>query len=289
MSISRPIGIFDSGLGGLTVMKRVIEKLPHESIAYVADQAHVPYGERMTDEIRSFALGITDFLTGQDAKMVIMACNMSSATALDRAHELFPTTPTIGVIEAGVRAALRVASGRPIGVLATKGTVSMRAYSNTLLRLMPEAEVIEQACPLFVPLIEAGKWDSDEARETVQLYVRPLMSAGCQVLILGCTHYPFLMRFIRQEAGPGVTIIDPAEETAIEAANILFDARMLNSPTTEPVHAYFTSAAPEQFAELGSPLLGSRITQVSKITWGLDLKEIICQEKTVGQTMKSAL
>ena len=285
----RPIGIFDSGLGGLTVVRRVIEKLPHESIVYVGDQAHVPYGERMTEEIRSFALGITEYLVRQDAKLVIMACNMSSATALHAAHGLFPHTPVIGVIEGGVRAALRVASGRPIGILATKGTVSTRAYTSTICRLMPEAEVIEQACPVFVPLIEAGRWDSEEAREAVRSYVRPLISAGCQALVLGCTHYPFLHKFIRQEAGPGVTIIDPAEETAIEAANILFDSRMFNSPTTEPVHAYFTSAAPEQFAELGSPLLGSRIEGVQKIAWGLDLREITCQEKTAVQTTKSAL
>jgi glutamate racemase len=154
---------------------------------------------------------------------------------------------------------------------------------------MPDVEVIEQACPPFVPLVEAGKWDSAEAREAVRHYVGPLISAKCEVLILGCTHYPFLTRFIRQEAGPGVTIIDPAEETAVEAANILFDARMLNPPTTEPVYSYFTSAAPEQFTELGSPLLGSRITGVRKIEWGPDLREITWQEKTAEQTMKSAL
>ena len=292
MSISRPIGIFDSGLGGLTVVKRVLEKLPHESVVYVADQSHVPYGERAPDEIRSFALGITDFLIGRGAKLVIMACNMSSATALDAAHEMFPV-PVIGVIEAGVRAALRSASGRPIGVLATKGTVSTRAYSKTLMRLMPEAEVIEQACPRFVPLIEAGKWDSDEAREAVQEYITPLIRANCDSLILGCTHYPFLIRFIRLEAGPSVTIIDPAEETAVEAANILFDASAsggLDPPARlRRVHAYFTSGDPQQFAELGSPLLGSRITGVRKITWGMDLKETKWQEKTAGQTTKSAL
>ena len=286
---SRHIGIFDSGLGGLTVVKRVIERLPHESIAYVGDQCHVPYGERTPDEIRSFALGITGFLIEQNAKLVIMACNMSSATALDAAHKLYPSVPTIGVIEAGVRAAIRVASGRPIGVLATTGTVSTRAYSNTLLRLMPEAEVIEQPCPLFVPLIEAGKWNSDEAREAVGQYVCPLISDGCNVLILGCTHYPFLNRFIKQEAGPGVTIIDPAEETAVEAANILFDARLLNPPTAEPAHSYFTTGDSEQFAGLGSPLLGSRIAGVRRINWGLDMKEITCQEKTAAQTTKSAL
>ena len=287
--INKPIGIFDSGLGGLTVMKKVIERLPHESIAYVGDQFHVPYGERTPDEIRSFALGITGFLIERNAKLVIMACNMSSATALDAAHNLYPGVPTIGVIEAGVRAAIRVASGRPIGVLATTGTVSTRAYSNTLLRLMPEAEVIEQPCPEFVPLIEAGKWNSDEAREAVGQYVRPLISDGCNVLILGCTHYPFLTRFIKQEAGPGVTIIDPAEETAIEAANILFDARLLNPPTAEPAHSYFTTGDSEQFAGLGSPLLGSRIAGVRRITWGLELREITCQEKTAAQTIKSAL
>ena len=288
MKIDAPIGIFDSGLGGLTVARRVLEKVPRQSIAYVADQTHVPYGERAPEEIRSFALGITDFLVRGDAKLVIMACNMSSATALEAARELFPETPVIGVIEAGVRAAVRAACGGPIGVLATGGTVSTAAYTNTLLCLLPEATVIEQACPRLVPLVEAGMADSPEAEEAVREYVAPLVSAGCRTVILGCTHYPFLIDAIRRVAGPDPTIIDPAEETAVEAANILFDAGRLSPPHVKPAHAYFTTACPDRLAELGGRLLGSGVGGVQKITWGLELRAIEWQEKTAERTMKSA-
>jgi glutamate racemase len=287
LRIDSPIGIFDSGLGGLTVAKRVSEKLPHESIAYVGDAIHVPYGERSPDEVRGFALGISRFLIEQNVKLIIMACNLSSATALEPAKRLFPDTPSIGVIEAGVRAALRTGSG-PIGVLATRGTVSTRAYTRTVRRLVPEAEVYEQACPLFVPMVEAGTWDCAEAEAGAREYLAPLVSAGCRTLILGCTHYPFLLPVIRRVAGPDVAIIDPSEETAIEAANILFDAGAMNPPHAEPAHVYYTSARPDRFAELGSRFLDGAICGVQKITWGLELRAIEWQEKTVEETIKSA-
>ena len=287
MNVDSRIGIFDSGLGGLTVAKRILEKLPQESIAYVADHAHVPYGERSAQEIQGFALGITEFLIRQNAKLVIMACNMSSAAALHAARRLFPKARTVGVIEAGARAAARVASGGPIGVLATAGTVNTRAYTNTLLRLLPEAVVLEQPCPRLVPLVEAGRCDSEEAKEAVQEYVEPLLSAGCRTLILGCTHYPFLIEAIGEIAGPEAAIIDPAEETAAEAANILLDAGLTSPPHTKPAHVYFASSCPDRLAELGGQFLGRTINEVREITWGLDLRAIEWQEKTAEQTTKS--
>lgn len=283
MTINSPIGIFDSGLGGLTVAKRILEALPQESIAYVADQIHVPYGERSPEEIRSFALGITDFLIGRGAKLVIMACNMSSATALDSARRLFPETPIIGVIEAGARAALGTGAGT-IGVLATTGTVGTRAYT----RAMSETEVHEQACPRFVPIVEKGMCESRDAHSAALEYVTPLMEARCRTIILGCTHYPYLTLAIRKATGPDIALIDPAEETAREAANILHDSGMLNPPHAEPVHAYFTTGAPDQFADLGSGFLGTPIASVSQITWGLELRASEWQEKTVERTINSA-
>lgn len=289
MKMDSPIGIFDSGLGGLTVVKRVLEKLPHESTAYLGDQIHVPYGERPASEICSFAVGITDFLVRQNAKMAIMACNMSSAVALDTAMERFPDIPIIGVIEAGARAAACSAHGGAIGVLATSGTVKARAYTRILQTLLPELVVCEQACPKFVPIVESGMCDTAEADEVAREYVTPLLAAGCRTLILGCTHYPFLMCAIRKAAGPDVTIIDPAEETAVQAANILFDAGLLSPPHAEPVHAYFTTGCPDHFAELGSRFLGKPVNEVQKSTWGLELREIECQETTVGRITNSAL
>lgn len=271
MSIDSPIGIFDSGLGGLTVAKRVLEKLPYESMAYVGDEAHIPYGEKSPQEIRGFALGITDFLIRRNSKLVIMACNMSSATALSAAREAYPNTPIIGVIEAGARAAVQSASDGKIGVLATTGTVNTGAYTKTLHGLMPDAEVVEQACPRFVPLVEVGMSDSPEAEAAAREYIEPLLNAGCRTIILGCTHYPFLTNAIKKAAGNGIALIDPAEETVIEAANILLNTGTLNSQNTEPVHSYFTSDRPEKFAELGSRFLGSTICGVRQITWGIDL------------------
>jgi glutamate racemase len=265
------------------VAKRILELLPRESIAYVADQIHVPYGERSPEEIRSFALGISDFLIGKGAKLVIMACNMSSATALDAARELHPDTPIIGVIEAGTRAALRASAG-PIGVLATTGTVSTRAYT----RALAEMQVFEQACPRFVPIVEQGMCESRDAESAAREYVTPLLRSGCRAIILGCTHFPYLARAIRKAAGSEIAIIDPAEETAREAANILLDSGMLNPPHAEPVHAYFTTGKPDQFADLGTGFMGTPISSVSQISWGLELRALEWQEKTVERTINSA-
>lgn len=288
MSTNRPIGIFDSGVGGLTVAKQIIERLPHERIVYVADQAHVPYGERSAEEIRSFALGITDFLVRGGSKLVIMACNMSSATALEAARELCPDTPVIGVVEAGARSAVREWQDGPLGVLATTGTVSTGAYTRAVARLAVEAEVIEQACPRFVPLVEDGMSESPEAEEAAREYAQPLLSAGCRVVILGCTHYPFLTSAIRKALGPDASIIDPADETAVEAAEVLRRTGVLNPLPTEASHLYCTSGDPKQFAELGERFLGRTLGGVQSIQWGSDLGVVNWQEKMVGQTTKSA-
>ena len=283
-----PIGIFDSGLGGLTVAKRVLERLPGESIAYFADQAHVPYGEKPVEMIRGYALGITDFLVRRGSKLVVMACNMSSATALPAALEMMAPVPVIGVIEAGARSAAESSDGSPIGVLATTGTVGTRAYTRALHRLLPDVQVYEQACPKFVPIVEAGLCDTPEAESAVREYAEPLISAGCRTIILGCTHYPFLIEAIERIVGPEARIVDPAVETAAEAADILFAAGLLARETGGPEHAYFTSGCPDQFRELGGGFLGRRIEDVRRADWGLDLREVEGQGKMVGQTINSA-
>ncbi|MHB1459409.1 MAG: glutamate racemase, partial [Armatimonadota bacterium] len=187
--IDAPIGIFDSGVGGLTVVKQVIEKMPHEGIIYIGDEAHVPYGEKTSDEIRNYALGITDYLISKGAKLVIMACNMSSANALNAARKAFPATPIIGTIDAGSRTAVN-ASGKRIGVLATKGTVASGAYTATIQAISKSVEVHEQSCPKFVPLVESDMCGSSDADDAAREYVGPLIKAGCDTIILGCTHYP---------------------------------------------------------------------------------------------------
>lgn len=266
----QPVGIFDSGLGGLSVAAEVLRTLPCESIVYFADNAHVPYGERPLEEIRDFALDITGFLVGRGAKAVVMACNMSSAVALDEARERYASTPILGVIEPGARAAVDVSRDDPIGVLATTGTVRSEAYVRAIRRLDPSRQVVQQACPRFVPLVESGKADSEEAEAAACTYVTPLVSAGCRTIILGCTHYPYLRRAVRAAAGAGVRIIDPAQETVRVLHNTLSERRAI-SDSACPGHTFYASGDAAAFAELGSLFLGRRIESVQRVSWGADL------------------
>jgi len=244
------------------VAAEVLRKLPNEKIVYFADNAHVPYGERPLEQIREFALGICDFLIGQGAKAVVMACNMSSAVALDAARKHFPNIPILGVIEPGARAAVAASASRPIGVLATTGTVKSEAYVRSITRLDPGRIVFQQACPKFVPLVESGSAESEEAEAAACTYVAPLVSAGCETLILGCTHYPFLRRPIASAAGPEVAIIDPAEETVRALENTLLEKGLASDRLDSP-HEFFASGDTDGFAELGSAFLGRSIERVA--------------------------
>ena len=283
------IGVFDSGVGGLTVVKALSQRLPQEGICYVADEAHVPYGDRSPDEIRRFALGITRFLIEQGAKIVVMGCNMSSAVALGPARQLFPDTPMVGVIEAGVRAAVRASDDCRFGVLATTGTVNTGAYTREILRLCPDAIVCEQPCPRFVPIVESGMCDSEEAESAAREYLAPLLAQRCRTIILGCTHYPFLASTIARVVTSDIIMIDPAEETATEVADILHKCGALATEKNEGWHRYFVTASPERFTTVGERFLGKAITEVEEIQWGRDLGEVEWLEKTVEQTTKSAL
>ena len=284
---SAPIGVFDSGLGGLTVIKQIMNRLPNENITYMADEEHMPYGERTLEEIRRLALGITEFLIEKDSKIIIMACNMSSATALTPAREMFKSTPIIGMIEAGTRAASRATKSGRIGVLATTGTVESGAYTRELTKINPDNQTQEQACPRFVPIVEAGLSESPEALGAAEEYVRPLTDFGCDTIILGCTHYPYLNKTIQQIVGSKITIIDPAEEAAVEAENILCGQEAEASSHSGPIYRYYTTDSPEKFTQLGSRFLKREITNIQTILWGTDLKEIKCQEKTKEKTTNS--
>lgn len=268
--MNKPVGVFDSGLGGLSVAAEVLRTLPYESIMYLADSAHLPYGERPLEQIRDFALDITSFLILKGAKAVVMACNMSSAVALDEARERHPHTPVLGVIEPGAKAAVEASGGGPIGVLATTGTVRSEAYVRAAHRLDPSLRVVQQACPEFVPLVESGKADTEEAEAAARAYVTPLVRAGCRTLVLGCTHYPFLRRAIRAAAGPGVRIVDPAQETARLLHKVLSERRAA-ADSASPRHTYCTTGDAAAFAEMGSLLLGRRIESVHEVSWGVDL------------------
>ena len=215
-----PIGVFDSGLGGLTVVREMLTRLPSERIIYVADQAHVPYGGRDLEEVRSFAMGISETLAGLGCKAVVMACNISSAVALADARPAHPAIMASGVILPGAEAALAATENGTIGVLATEGTVKSGAYTRALRALRPDIRVLEVACPQFVPLVEAGQERSPAARTASCDYLAPLMEAEADTVILGCTHYPFLLPVL-QAAQPTLRFVDPAQQAVAELQTAL--------------------------------------------------------------------
>lgn len=262
-----PIGVFDSGLGGLSVARRILTRLPNERIVYFADSAHIPYGERPLEQIQEFAIGIVGFLIERGAKAIVMACNMSSAAALEVSRRQYPGVPIIGVIEPGAKAAVEVAGGAPIGVLATTGTIKSGAYVRAIGGYEAAVPVFGQACPKFVPLVESGRADSEEAEAAACKYVAPLLAEGCRTIVLGCTHYPFLRKAIESAAGPGITVVDPAEETVTALENTLIGRDAFSARLDAP-HAFYASGDTDGFATLGSAFLGRRIESVEHIDWG---------------------
>jgi len=210
-----PIGVFDSGLGGLTVVSQMLRRMPRERIVFVADQAHVPYGGRDLSEVRGFACSISEGLLAAGCKAIVMACNISSATALDAVQANHRNTLVLGVIEPGARAAVEATKNGRIGVLATAGTVKSAAYTRTLHSLDPRLKVLEVPCPEFVPLVEGDALDTPGAYRAAEAYMAPLLEAGTDTVVLGCTHYPFLLPVLRTVA-PLVSFVDPAEQTVFE-------------------------------------------------------------------------
>jgi glutamate racemase len=248
-----PIGVFDSGVGGLTVLRAIAHHFPGQPAIYVADQAHVPYGGRDLAEVRSFAEGISRALVEAGCKVIVMACNISSATAVEAVESAFPNVPVIEMIGGACRHAVRQ-SESAIGVLTTQGTLQSGAYRRKLLEAKPGAMVVEEACPEFVPIVEQGMMGSEQARAAVRKRLQPLADAGCDTVILGCTHYPFLFDDLRSAATDlfenTPRFIDPAQET-VSAINNLFSGdgasaeyHMLTTGPTEPFAAQLQKLLP---------------------------------------------
>ncbi len=253
-----PIGVFDSGLGGLTVVHAIYDRLPGESTIYFGDTARVPYGPKSPDTVRRYSLEILHWLLAQNVKAVVIACNTSTAHALDALVAESPV-PVIGVIEPGARAAVRAAEGRGIGVIGTAGTVASGAYVRAIHALDPDAQVAQRACPLFVPLVEEGLFDHPATEMIGKDYLAPLQHAGVGALVLGCTHYPLLKPLLHRVMGPDVTLIDSAAETASELARALTDAGMLADPVAPAVHRFAVSDDAPRFLAVGGRFLGDRL------------------------------
>lgn len=243
LELDKPIGVFDSGLGGLTVVRALRKRLPDESILYFGDTARVPYGPKSTETIRRFTREITRFLRRQGVKMIVAACNTCTATALDCVAEEFDG-PVLGVIEPGVEAAVMKTRNQCVGVIGTLATINSAAYERALLEHLPQARVYSTACPLFVPLAEERMENHTATRLIAKEYLSPLLDQGIDTLILGCTHYPLLREAIQETVGPGVTVVDSAECTAEAVARIL-GARGIETPKGSAVSSrYFVSDDP---------------------------------------------
>jgi glutamate racemase len=265
-----PIGVFDSGVGGLTVARRILERLPHERIVYVADQAHVPYGGRPLDEVRGFASGISAALLAHGCKAIVMACNISSAVGLAEVRAAHPDCAAFGMIAPGACRATRSTRNGRIGVLATAGTVQSGAYTRGLHALDPKITVVEVPCPDFVPLVEAGAEESDAAREAAGRYLAAIREADCDTVILGCTHYPYLLGALCS-AWSAPMFVDPAEQAALDLADHLASAALLAPAVPDPAHLLTTTGDLEAFrGGLARFLPAATYSRIAQASWNED-------------------
>lgn len=260
-----PIGIFDSGIGGLTVAKAVIDALPHENIIYFGDTARVPYGIKSEETVRAYALQITNFLLKRGVKMILIACNTVSASAKEEIIQAAGDIPVLDVITAGTRNAVSLPNHKNIGVIGTLGTVNSRAYVEAIHAFDTTIKVKQQACPLLVPLAEEGWIDNEVAIQTLHHYLDEFKGSGIQSLILGCTHYPLFKEIIPKILnGEGMEIIDSAESIAASAKAKLAELDLLN--TTGGDFRCFVSDRPQRFHELAERFLGRSLDGVDVVT-----------------------
>lgn len=259
----RPIGVFDSGIGGLTVLKEIRRETPHEDLVYFGDTARVPYGTKSKETITRFSMEIVRFLKGFDVKAVVVACNTASSLSLEALREKFPEIPIVGVIEPGASAALLATRSGRVGVIGTRATIASGAYEACLKRLEPAIQVYSQACPLFVPFVEEGWLEGEAVMKVVKTYLDPLKNFGIDTLILGCTHYPLLAQAIRAVLGDEVTLVSSAEETARLVKALL--SPLKDRRSEDPGIRFYVSDEPEPFRALGERFLGTPIHSVAKV------------------------
>ena len=261
-----PIGVFDSGLGGLTVAHAIMRHLPAESLVYFGDTARVPYGPKSPDTVRRYSHEIAAYLLEQGVKAIVVACNTATAHALPMLRNELDV-PVIGVVEPGARAAVRASRTGRIGVIATAGTIRSGAYVRAIEAEAPEARVTALACPLFVPLVEEGWTDHAATRAIACEYLAPFMNDEVDTLVLGCTHYPLLKPLIAEVVGPGVRLIDSAEETAVDTRRMLAE-HSLGAESGEGRYRFVASDDRQQFLTLGQRFFGDTIEDVEIRTFG---------------------
>lgn len=266
--MDRPIGIFDSGVGGLTVARAILDQLPHEPVVYVGDTAHGPYGPRRIADVRALALDVMDRLVDSyDVKCLVIACNSASAACLRDARERYPL-PVVEVILPATRRAVAATRNGRIGVIGTAATIGSRAYDDAFAAA-PHVELTSVACPRFVELVEAGDTSSRTALDVAADYLEPIRAAGCDTLVLGCTHYPLLTGVISMVVGDGVTLVSSAEETAKDVHHALLGGGLTRpAEARPPVHRFLATGDPEPFARLGRRFLGPEVADVQALSTG---------------------
>lgn len=260
-----PIGVFDSGIGGLTVVRALMERLPFEDIIYFGDTARVPYGVKSVETIQGFTTQIADYLLARDVKLLIIACNTMAAVAGD-AVRARSSVPVLDVIDAGARAAVDI-SRKGIGVIGTPTTINSNAYARNIHALNPDVHVYSQACPLFVPLVEEGWLDHEVTRLTAQEYLKPVFVEAIDALVLGCTHYPLLKPLLQQVAGPGIKLVDSAITIAEQTARVLGEMDRHNPQRQMPRYDYVVTDVPLRFQTVGSRFLGRELTHLERVHW----------------------
>ncbi|MEW6556456.1 MAG: glutamate racemase [Elusimicrobiota bacterium] len=262
-----PIGVFDSGVGGLTVVKELLKILPSENIIYFGDTARVPYGTKSKESVIKFSKEIADFLIQKHIKMLLVACNTASSVALDVLRKKIKI-PVIGVIDSGVSAAVSFTKKNKIGVIGTEATIKSGAYKKQIKRISPNCKVVNRACPLFVPLVEEGWINKKITIEIAQEYLYPLRTFGVDTVILGCTHYPLIKEVIQKVLGNKITLVDSASTVSLKVKQILKNQKILNTDKKHGYLKFFVSDAPEKFKKLGKLFLNKKIVSVSKIDVG---------------------
>ena len=269
----KPIGIFDSGIGGLSVLREIRRQLPHENVLYLADQAHVPYGSRKISQVRAFAEGITHFLIEKEAKAIIVACNTASAAALYHLRATFPGIPFVGM-EPAVKPAAESTKSGVVGVLATPATFQGELYASVVSRFANGIEVLQDTCPGLVNQIEKGSIDSKQTRQILVDALQPMLERGVDRVVIGCTHYPFVFPIIKEIVGPMVEVIDPAPAVARQTKNILAEIKLLNLNEVPGQIKFMTTANATNLQSLLFDLI-SETGEIQSLDWDTSANRIM--------------
>ncbi|MEG1285030.1 MAG: glutamate racemase [Romboutsia sp.] len=261
---NRPIGVFDSGLGGLTVLKEIMKILPNENIIYFGDTARVPYGPRSKETVIKYTFQAIKFLISKDVKSIVIACNTASARALKEAQEKYEL-PILGVIEAGAKTAAYSTNNKIVGVIGTEGTINSKAYNVEIGKIDKDIKIIDKACPLFVPIVEEGWANTDIATLTAERYLNELKEQNIDSLVLGCTHYPLLKSTIGSVVGSDIKLVNPAKETAKDLKEILESKNITKDDGINGTYEYYVSDIPEKFATIAKEFLNKDIENIKNI------------------------